>query len=305
MTDKLHRFSFDNAPVRGQWVRLETSLAQANATRAYPTAIRDLLAKMFAAVAMFADNLKFEGAVALQSRGNGALIRTLAECREQQFLRGIAHLAETSQPTPTTDDLAAWLRGADGRSGQLALSLIPANGEQTYQGLIELSAPTLEANIEAYFERSEQLPTRIVFAVTPAQVTGLLLQRLPSRDKALPGELELDHDAWETITTLAQTLTATELTDLAPQHLLHRLFNQYPCRLHPPRELTYKCSCSRIKSDRTLRIMEAAELQTILQEDGEILVDCEFCAQQYRYDALDIAQLQHENPPPPRDESVH
>lgn len=298
-------------------MRLETSLMQATAHRTYPAPIRDLLAKMFAAVAMFADNLKFEGAIALQSRGTGALIRSLAECREQRYLRGIAHLADNvqSDTTPadlTIDsndpgamDLAAWLRGPDGRSGQLALSLIPSNTEQPYQGLIELSSNSLEANLETYFERSEQLPTQIVFSVTPQSVTGMLLQRLPSRDKAQEIELDGDVDAWETIKMLAKTVTAGELGELEPERLLHRLFHEYPCRLHEPRTLAYKCSCSRAKSDRTLRIMEAAELETILREDGEILVDCEFCAQQYRYDALDIEQIQHGTPSPPRNDALH
>ena len=98
--DQLYRVTFVDFPVRGQWVRLKRTIADAHAVRSYPAAITDLLNQMFAAVAMFADNLKFEGAVALQSRGEGgALIRSLAECRDQQYLRGIAHLVLTGITT--------------------------------------------------------------------------------------------------------------------------------------------------------------------------------------------------------------
>lgn len=119
--DQLHRFSFENLPVRGQWVRLTDSLSAANSHRTYPPAVKNLLSQMFAAVAMFADNLKFEGAVTLQSKGDGGpLIRSLAECRDQKYLRGIAHLEEQFQAPPDPHNLAAWLG-----KGHLALSLIP------------------------------------------------------------------------------------------------------------------------------------------------------------------------------------
>jgi molecular chaperone Hsp33 len=34
-----------------------------------------------------------------------------------------------------------------------------------------------------------------------------------------------------------------------------------------------------------------AEAQSILQERGEIEVGCDFCAAQYRFDAVDVTQI--------------
>ena len=73
--------------------------------------------------------------------------------------------------------------------------------------------------------------------------------------------------------------------------MLRRLFHEYQCRLHPPRELSYKCTCSRQKSDRTLRIIDTAELNELLAELGQIDVDCEFCGARYSYDSIDIGAL--------------
>ena len=255
--DRLYRFTFEDFPVRGQWVRLEQTVAAAHAVKSYPEPITRMLNEMLAAVAMFADNLKFEGAIALQSRGQGgALIRTLAECRDQAHLRGIAHLEEDI-PQPANDDLAAWL--GDGR---LALSLIPPpDSQQTpYQGLVELAEPRLSDNLEHYFAVSEQLPTRLFLASNGKRVTGLLLQRLPGSDSATEISRAADDEAWSTLVTLADTLTTAELETLPAATLLTRLFNEYSCRLHPPRELSYRCTCSRQKSDRTLRVLEPAEL---------------------------------------------
>ncbi len=297
--DVLHRFSFVDLPIRGQWVRLDRVLDGAFAAHAYPGPVRELLAQMFAAVAMFADNLKFTGTVALQSQGPGALRRSLAECREHAYLRGIAHVdAERHAQEPQLNDrvdLTAWLDG-----GRLALTLIPprdSSQQQTsYQGLIDLEHPTLAACLERYFETSEQLPTRLFFATrfTPDGAvtgTGLLLQRLPNEDGATEIASQTYDEAWHTIETLAATLTADELAALGPEPLLRRLFAEYPCRLYPSRQLSFKCTCTRAKTDQTLRILPEHELTELLEERGRIDVNCEFCGTNYGYDKLDVTAL--------------
>ena len=293
----LHRFTFEHLPVRGQWVRLTETVAAANQSKTYPAEIRDLLNQMFAAVAMFADNLKFDGAVALQSKGSGALIRSLAECRQQQYLRGIAHLDDQVAAPDAMDNLAAWLG-----QGQLALSLIPpADSDQVpYQGMVALEHASLSENLETYLLNSEQLPSRLYLASSPTSVTGLLLQRLPSSDSATEISMAAEDEAWHSIVTLADTVTTEELLSLTATQLLRRLFAEYPCRLYPARTLSYRCSCSRQKSDRTLRILDAEEIKSLLEELGEIHVDCEFCGTRYAYDAVDIGELlaRPANPPP-------
>ncbi|MBT7334328.1 MAG: Hsp33 family molecular chaperone HslO [Gammaproteobacteria bacterium] len=295
-TDRLHRFTFENLPIRGQWVRLTQTVAAANAVRSYPTEINHLLSQMFAAAALFADNLKFEGAVALQSRGQGKLIRTLAECREQKFLRGIAHLSEDKPAPKQADNLCAWFE-----NGQLALSLVPPEGSQQapYQGFVPLEQPTLALNLETYLKNSEQISSRLFLANTDESVTGLIIQRLPSKDGATEINAAADEEAWHTIVTLAETISDTELVTLEPSELLIRLFAEFPCRIHPPRELGYKCTCSRDKSDRTLRMLAPAEIKSLLDELGSIDVDCEFCGTRYSYDAVDVDQLHrtHANAP--------
>jgi molecular chaperone Hsp33 len=290
--DCLHRFSFEHLPVRGQWVRLTDTVAAANSVLKYPPPIKSLLNEMLAAVAMFADNLKFEGAVALQSRGNGALIRTLAECREQKYLRGIAHLNEEFDEQKGAPDnpglLSAWLG-----EGQLALSLIPpADSHQVpYQGLVALQEASLSTNLESYLLNSEQLPSRIYLASSGTSVTGLLLQRLPTADLASDVTVASEEDAWQSILTLADTVSQAELLALPPAEMLRRLFAEYPCRLHPARMLSYRCTCSRSKSDRTLRVLDDEELAELLREQTEITVDCEFCGSRYTYDAVDVNAL--------------
>ena len=191
--DHLYRFSFTNLPIRGQWVRLQSTLEAAGQYRAYPAQVSQLLGQMLATVAMVADNLKFSGAVAMQSQGNGALRRSLAECRNHTNLRGIMHLTDDasfpqSNSNGSNHDIGAWLS-----RGQLALTLIPdeETGMQPYQGLVELEKQDLAKCLEDYFARSEQLDTRLHFANnTETQgrcVTGLLLAAIAQSSRCIRG----------------------------------------------------------------------------------------------------------------------
>ena len=286
--DLLRRFSFPGIPIRGQWIRLQATLGAIAQYQNYPRNVQALLGEMFAAVTMVADNLKFSGAVSLQSQGDGALIRSLAECRDQQYLRGIAHLAEGSASAPATKSLADWLG-----KGQLALSLLPDKSTRMspYQGLVAINPRGLAASLEDYFRDSEQLQTRLHFASVDGATTGLLLQRLPDAPDASETAIAQANEDWITLTTLAASVTDAELASLAPEQMLMRLFNEYPCELYAPRALSFRCTCSSEKSDETLMVLGRKDLLALASEQPEIHVDCDFCGQRYAYDRRAIDKL--------------
>ena len=292
-TDRLHRFSFRAAPIRGQWVRLDAVLDDLFERQDYPPAIRTLLAEMLAAVSLMADGIKFRGAVALQSRSSGPVTTALAECREQHLLRGIARWDDAAQDALAAGPDYAELSTLLGE-GQMAISLLAQRdtgrrdgGEGTsYQGVISIAAGDLARNLEDYFANSEQLPTRLFFAMSGSTVTGLLLQRLPAPDDAT--EVELDHHAalWHEVELLASTLQPGELGELPVETLLTRLFHEHPVTLQPARELKFSCTCSRDRAEQMLQALPKEELLELLETRGSVDVTCEVCGARYEYDKL-------------------
>ena len=104
------------------------------------------------------------------------------------------------------------------------------------------------------------------------------------------------------IAMLANSLSADELLQLAPTQVLHRLFWQEQVRYfapdpaqHSPR---FVCSCSRERVSAMIRSLGQEEAQSILAERNLIEVGCDFCGLQYRYDAVDAAQLFANGPTP-------
>jgi molecular chaperone Hsp33 len=300
MTDDLiHRFSFANAPIRGQWVRLSGTLTEAFRRKSYPEPARRLLGEMLAAVSLMADGIKFQGTVALQSRGNGPVSTALAECRDRSLLRGIVRFRDEGPRNP--DGMHAGALGTEPAlsnlvgEGQMAITLTPDTGRSpeatAYQGVVELADDSLARNLEEYFANSEQLPTRLFIAFEGDQVTGLLLQRLPLADLATELTLDLRDELWREVEMLAETVRQDELATLPLNDLLRRLFHQHTLTVHPSRGLEFSCTCSRERAERMLQALPKAEILELLDTRGMVDVTCEICGARYEYDRIDTHLL--------------
>lgn len=271
MSDQLHRFIFDNCAMRGVVVRLDTCVKRTIEARSYPASVREFLAQALAAIAILSSTIKIKGRVSLQLKGRGSLALLLAECSDDFGLRA---LAQVQEPLNETSFKAL----TDG--GVLVLSLLPDNGAQ-YQGVVPLQGETLAHCLEHYFTQSEQLASAIHLVFDGTRAAGLMVQ-------ALPGAARDDIDR---IVALANTISADELLQLPVETLLHRLYHEEQVRLFEPQALRFQCRCSRDKMRDSLKLLEASELQQIVQEQGAITVSCEFCNSHYRFDAIDVAAL--------------
>jgi molecular chaperone Hsp33 len=143
--------------------------------------------------------------------------------------------------------------------------------------------------LERYMERSEQIPTRLWLAADDHASFGLLLQRMPQQGGHLPADF--DEDGWRRVTTLAQTLTRAEMLELPVEAILQRLFWECPMTPLEQRRPAFACTCSRDKVGAMLKMLGQTEVDSILAERGEVAVKCEFCNNDYRFDAVDSAQL--------------
>ncbi len=121
------------------------------------------------------------------------------------------------------------------------------------------------------------------------RAAGLLLQELPASATRDDGEYR--EQQWQHVTTLADTLSAGELTKLPFPAILHRLYHQETVRLFEPQPLRFQCSCSADRTLSALRTLGEEELRSILAEQGAIDIHCEFCHQHYHFTETDIREL--------------
>ncbi len=275
-TDKLHRFIFDNTPIRGNTVQLDSTFNLALQHQQCPPVLRRALGELMAASALLAATLKLEnGALVLQIQGKGPVTLLVVECSANLDMRATAKWKGELQ-----EDSFNELVG----DGHFVITLDPKNGEQTYQGIVPLEGNSISEILQNYMQRSEQIETRIWLACDGASAGGLLLQKLPDQP-------EQDADAWTRTGFLAETVREEELLALTAEDLLLRLFNQENVRLFEPQPVKFHCSCSRKSVGSMLKMLGVEEVNSIIEEQGNIDVHCDFCNTEYVFDQVDAEQL--------------
>lgn len=262
------RFLFEEADIRGEMACLDTALRGILDNHQYAPGVAHLIGEFVAAAVLISSTLKFDGRLTLQARSRGQIPLLMAECNSDLDVRAIARGAQEATATAFSELIG---------EGQLAITVEPAEG-QRYQGIVPLAGESLAECLDAYFEQSEQLHTRLWLACDGRRAAGLLLQQLPS--KVTPDPVTREQQ-WQHVCALASTVTAEELLSLSSTDLLYRLYHQDRVRLFEPRPLRFCCSCSRDRSRRALETLGEAEITSILDEQGSVTMDCEFCNQRY------------------------
>ncbi len=280
--DCLHRFVFERYPIRGQLVHVDAAWRALTERREYPEAIRDTLGEAVAAALLLAGTIKFDGVLSLQLQGAGPAHLVLAQCTSGLGVRGLVRYRESAEACGIADLVGP---------GNLTVTLESDDQSRRYQGVVPLTGLRLAESLQQYFEKSEQLPTRLWLHADADGASGMLLQRLPSDDGAPgqdPGAVE---DAWRRVQLIGETLTGRELSTLADTEILHRLFHEDDLRLFEPSPVYFRCRCSRERVAGMLQGLGEEETRAVLAERGVVEVRCDFCNKAYEFDAVDVERL--------------
>lgn len=274
----------------------------------YPAAVTELLGELTAAAALMQANIKFNGALILQIQGDGPVKLAVAEVQPDLSLRATATVTGEVAERALLSQMVN-----QNNQGRCAITLDPKDrlpGQQPYQGVVPLfddrreKIEKLSEVIEHYMLQSEQLDTRLVLAANDTVAAGLLIQRLPMQGEANlsgGGAIRRDEDEigknedYNRIAILAASLKREELLALDVDTVLRRLFWEEDLRRFEPlagaQGPRFACSCSRERVSSMLNSLGSDEVESILAEQGQVEVGCDFCGAQYRFDPVDAAQI--------------
>lgn len=293
--------------VRGRLVRLGAAVDDILHRHDYPPAVSGLLAEAVALTALLGSTLKIDGKFILQTKTDGPVDMLVADYVSPGKVRGYAHFDRARVEAGRQPGQAALLG-----KGYLAMTIDPGEGMERYQGIVPLAAEDLTAAAHSYFEKSEQIPTRIRLAAGPLLQRGekaehwragaVMVQHLPRHGGSSPLPLRsgdapeghdgpvAEHDDWVKARLLLDTAEAHELLDpqLAAERLLYRLYHEDGVTAYPATALARYCSCSR-DGIRHMLARFPADDQAEMVEDGEIGVTCEFCSTLYRISPGELA----------------
>lgn len=286
VNDTLNRFLFENTPVRGNLVNLTNTFQLALNKQHLPAGLKRSLGELMAASALLTATLKMTGSLVLQIQGKGQLKLLVVECNSDFGIRATAKWKGEVSDEQNLFDLM--------EHGQFVITLDPKDGGQTYQGIVPIEGNDISTILENYMLRSEQIDTKIWLCCDGNSAAGMLLQKLPeTMNQITHSEESIEHDvdAWNRVGHLADTITDDELLHLPTETLIHRLFHEEDVRLFEASNTKFFCSCTRSSVANMLRMLGAEEINSILEEQGKIDVNCDFCNTHYQFDKVDAAQL--------------
>jgi molecular chaperone Hsp33 len=280
---ELRRFILERHPVRGSWIRLEGAWRELRSFHHYPAAVESLLGEAVTASLLLAATLKFQGTLTLQLAGDGLVNLLVAQCTHDFAIRAVARADEGLDGSVGFRELVG--------DGRLTVTIEAEERAARYQGIVSLEGASLAACLENYFATSEQLPTRIALSADAATAAGVLLQKIPGASTQGEALAAVSQGVWEDLQARLAALEAPLLRLGTAEQVLQRICAEHDCRLFIGAPVRFACRCSEGRVAGLLRSLGAAELRSILAEQGAVTVTCEFCGRPYRFDAIDVERL--------------
>lgn len=274
--DTIQRFIFEHANIRGEIVHVEKTYQTIMGQRNYPPMVKNLLGEAIASCLLLASSIKFEGSLSLQFQGDKRLPLLLVQCDHKLNIRAFAQFVEALE---TLDYASAFL------AGQMVLTINQHKKTDTYQSVVPIQSTSMSENLMDYFAQSEQISTKVWLAVNERAAAGMLLQLMPGQDTLQREQF------WEYAVQLGQTVSEEELLTLDNPTLLYRLYHETEVRVFDSRPIQFKCRCNQEKMQQLIRTLGEEEAKALLEEQGKIDIRCDFCNQEYLFDAIDVTML--------------
>lgn len=284
-------FLLESSGLRGHLVRLGPVVDEIVTRHAYPGPVAALLAEMLALAATLSSMMKYDGVFTLQTKGDGPVKMLVADATSQGHVRGYAGFDTARMPGQAEPSISGLLG-----QGYLAFTVDQGEHTERYQGIVELSGESLADCVQHYFRQSEQIRTGLTVAAARVdgawRAAGLILQRTPGPDAAADEESEAAREDWRRAMILQATCASDELLDpnLRIDDLLYRLFHEEGVRVFRRRGFVARCRCSRARLEETLRALPRADVED-MRQDGEVVMTCQFCNADYRFDDAALARL--------------
>ncbi|HEX4709730.1 Hsp33 family molecular chaperone [Phenylobacterium sp.] len=283
--DAVTAFQIEGEPVRGRLARLGPAVDAILRAHDYPEPVANLLGEACALAALVGSNLKFDGRLIVEARGDGPVRFVVADYDTSGGLRGYCGFDAEGVAKAAQGFVRPGARSLLG-DGHFMMTVDQGPDMDRYQGVTAIEGETLALCAEQYFAQSEQTPTRVRLAVGQVEdaagarwrAGGMLIQNI-AEDDARGSTAE----AWTRTQAFFETVGEDELIDplLSSQHLLFRLFHEDGVRVFGSQPLRAFCRCSQERIETVLKSFDAADRDGMIEPDGKIHVTCEYCSKVY------------------------
>lgn len=308
----IYPFLLTDNHARGSIIRLGQEFQSIIDKHQYPTCINNIIGELcILGISLVAD-IKTKGTLTLQITQGALVSMVVAEVNSDGHIRGCANFDNDNlatflenNPNPTFQDLF--------KGGQFILTTRYEHTSELQQAIIDVTGNTLSQCMEHYFTQSAQIPTAIQIVTScnisennktydnthiidmnsgmplhtrsPFLAAGMVLQQLPkSQNDTIIQDEDHDDNCWDTLNILIHTLKNDELLSptISPDMLLHRLFHEYKTMVFSPKEIQFKCTCSKERLYKILNNFDTKSREEMII-NNKIEAGCQFCGTIYTF----------------------
>lgn len=220
----------------------------------------------------------------IQIKGNGPIGTIVSVCELEDLRTATIKIyADNSKvELPLKEDGKIDVGGAVGNNG--FLNVIRQNDitNAKYNGIIPLVSGEIAEDFTEFFVKSEQKPTALALGVLVnkdgvKRAGGYIINPLPDAtdediskiEQAITNSKPISAmlDEKLSLEEIAKIVTGDENIEILKQDL----------------QVKYKCNCSRDKFERGIKSLGKEEIKKIIDEDGKIDTECNFCHKKYHF----------------------
>ena len=285
MADKIIRVLAKDAPVKASAITAKEMVERARQIHKTLPVATAALGRSLTAASMMGNQLKEkDGSVTLRIKGGGPLGGITVVSDSQGNARGyvVNPLVDLPLKGPAKLDVGS----AVGRDGSLTV-IKDLCMKEPYVGTIGLFSGEIADDIAMYFVESEQIPTACALGVlvgVDQSVTaagGYLIQLLPGAGEEVISKIEAGVQRMGPVTpVLEQGVDA--------RGLLQAVLSEFQLEFLESHPVEYRCYCSRDRVTRALISMGREELESLIREQGQADLTCQFCDAVYHYTKDDL-----------------
>ncbi len=201
-----------------------------------------------------------------------------------------------SASASVSGDINLHMRGYidDGAEGKLEggfMTVIKDDGFfRPFTGACELVSDSVSANMEHYFEISEQITTYVSVGADVGEngecraAGGVVMQLLPGHTKETKDAAYVKMKNFKDVASL--------IAEMGAEGIMNRYFAEETKGGHVyMTSPDYICNCSRERISRVLLSAGKQELEDIIKEQGCVSVHCHYCNKDYKFSDRDIKKL--------------
>ena len=250
------------------------------------------LGRTLLGASMMGDMLKSEkGSVTLQIKGGGPLGTILAVSDHEGNVRGYVQNPNVDiiEKAEGKLDVGAAVGGEHVEAGTLTV-IKDIGMKEPYVGTIGLWSGEIADDLAMYFVESEQIPTVCALGVlvgvdqSVTSAGGYIIQLLPGATEEIITKIEAGvHRVGSVSAALEGGMDA--------EQLLKAVLSDFEVQILEKRDVEYRCYCSRERVTRALISMGRGEMESLIEEQGEAELTCQFCDAIYHYSKEELEEI--------------